>query len=115
MKQFGGKITQENIKRYEESDHWKNGKFANLEKTLMNISFKHIPNLLYKQFIENKGRKPNQGIPIKPFQKEAFLSPSENIKFIWYGHSVVLMNINQQIILFDPMFGSNAAPISHFP
>ena len=37
------------------------------------------------------------------------------MKFIWYGHSVVLLRVANKTILIDPMFGTNAVPISPFP
>ena len=40
--------------------------------------------------------------------------PSNETKFIWYGHSALLMRMNHQTILIDPMLGPNAAPISPF-
>lgn len=41
----------------------------------------------------------------------AFRSPSESVKFIWLGHSTLLFNVDNQIILVDPVF-HNAAPFS---
>ena len=43
-----------------------------------------------------------------------FLSPNENSRFAWYGHSVVLMRMNNKTLLIDPMLGSNASPIAPF-
>ena len=36
------------------------------------------------------------------------------MKAIWYGHSAMLMRLNDKNILIDPMFGSDAAPIAPF-
>ncbi len=113
--QFGSKVTAEHEKRYAKSTHWDRNKFVNLEETKMDISFQTIPKLLYKQFCERKGREPNTTLNILPFDKEKFLAPSEKAKHIWYGHSVILMRMNNKTILIDPMFGSNAAPISPMP
>ncbi|GGG41886.1 MBL fold metallo-hydrolase [Christiangramia forsetii] len=112
--QFGAKPTNQDLKKYSSSDNWDGNKFINLEKTGMNISFQDIPKLLYKQFCEKKGREPKIPIPVAEFKRKDFLAPSDNAKFIWYGHSVILMRIKGQTMLIDPMFGSNAAPISPF-
>lgn len=113
-KQFGGKATRELEKRYSQSPHWQNGKFMNLEETTMDISFQSMPKLLYKQFFESKGRMPKTPIPVIPFDEQAFLAPSDTTKFIWYGHSVLLMRMNGKTILIDPMLGPNASPIAPF-
>ena len=113
--QFGAKPTKAEIEKYSRSRHWKDDKFLNLEETSMDINIQDIPKLLYKQFIEKKGREPSNSIPIVPFDKDNFLEASETSKFIWYGHSVILMRMNGLTILIDPMFGHNAAPISPFP
>ncbi len=114
-KQFGGKITPALEHRYANSKHWDGTKFINLEETKMDISFQNIPKLVYKQFCERKGREPKSPLPIIPFDKRTFLASSANAKFVWYGHSVVLMRIHNKTILIDPMLGPNAAPISPVP
>lgn len=114
-KQFGGKATKKLANRYSKSRQWSDKKFMNIEETNMDISLLQIPKLLYKQFFEKSGREPKQKLSVLPFDKEAFLSPSDKMKFIWYGHSVVLMRIANKTVLIDPMLGSNAAPISPFP
>ena len=114
IKQFGGKLTKELIERYSQSPNWKNGKFENLEDTNMSISLASMPKLLYKQFFENKGRMPETPISVIPFNKQEFLKPSDKAKFIWYGHSAILMRMNNKTILIDPMLGPDAAPIAPF-
>jgi L-ascorbate metabolism protein UlaG (beta-lactamase superfamily) len=114
-KQFGAKVTKDLEKRYSESPQWDGKRFSNLEETGMDISPFQIPKLLYKQFFEKGGREPGAKLPILPFDREAFLAPSNKMKFIWYGHSVLLLRILGKTILIDPMLGDNAAPISPFP
>ena len=58
--QFGAKITEENIKEYNSSSNWKNGTFVNIEETGMSMPLKKIPKLIYKQFIEKKGKAPKK-------------------------------------------------------
>ena len=114
MKQFGGKVTKTLSERYAKSPNWKNGKFENLAETTMGISIQSMPKLLYKQFFEKRDRFPAKSLPVKPFNKEEFLAPSEKAKFIWYGHSVLLIRMNNKTILIDPMLGPDAAPIAPF-
>lgn len=113
-KQFGGKITKTHIEKYSKSKNWDGKKFLNLEETKLEFNFHSIPKLLYKQFCQKEEREPKTKLPIIAFDNASFFSPSENVKFIWYGHSVVLLRVKNKTILIDPMLGGNAAPISPF-
>ncbi len=112
--QFGAGAKKNDIKKYAQSPNWSVTKFINLEETRMEIGFQNLPKLLYKHFCKKEGREPTVQLPVIPFDKNAFLAPSDNTTFIWYGHSVVLMRMNEKVILIDPMLGNNAAPIAPF-
>ncbi len=112
FKQFGGKLTKELKNRYSKSTHWRDGKFQNLEETGMDIGITDVPGLLLKQFRPTGQQQPNAPLPIEIFDKTAFLAPSKEPKFIWYGHGVYLMRINELTILLDPMLGDDSAPIA---
>lgn len=57
-------------------------------------------------------KRPKEKLPeIKPDLK-FFLEKSDSIKFIWFGHSTFLLNMNGKLLLFDPVFSSSAAPFS---
>lgn len=114
-KQFGGKVSKTLEGRYSQSEQWDGKKFVNLEETGMSIGPLQLPKLLYKQFFEKNGREPKESLPIRSLDKKAFLKPSDQMKFIWYGHSVVLLRVANKTILIDPMLGPNAGPISPFP
>jgi len=113
-KQFGGKVTEADVLNYSRSKHWDGNKFNNLEETVMDIPFKAMPKLLYTQIFKRKKRRPLENIKVVPFDAAAFLAPSEHMKFIWYGHSALLMRLNDKTILIDPMLGPDAAPIAPF-
>ena len=112
FKQFGGSVTQKLRNQYEQSVNWRNGSFQNLEKTAVAGSLKNLPGIIYKQLTQREGREPKQQLPIQPFDKNDFLSPSSTTKMIWYGHSVVLMRMNDKTILIDPMLGPDTTPIA---
>ncbi|WP_053975469.1 MBL fold metallo-hydrolase [Mangrovimonas xylaniphaga] len=114
-KHYGAKPTNDHITQYAKSPNWNNDKFQNLEETIMSISIQNLPKLLYKQFFKKQDREPKTHLPIETFNKEQFLSPSENTKFIWYGHSVILLRMQNKTLLIDPMLGPDAAPIAPFP
>jgi len=110
LKEFGGRITEKRLETYKKSPNWRNGKFQNLEKTAISFSLQRLPEFIYKQICEGKGRYPAKAITLSPFNKEKFLSPAPRAKFIWFGHSAVVIRTNQKTILIDPMLGPNAAP-----
>ncbi|NLR91155.1 MULTISPECIES: MBL fold metallo-hydrolase [Flammeovirga] len=109
--QFGGKFTEEEKEKLEKSPNWKDDKFENLEETMMNINIRNIPGLLKKQLTNRAGRAPKNNLCILPFNPEVYNQELDNPKCIWYGHSVLLLQLNGKNILIDPMLGSNASPI----
>ena len=112
LKQFGGRITPELIKRYEQSPNWKDGCFQNLEETTMDIGIAEMPGMLWKMFFGKGNAVPDQNLPVEAFDKLAFLAPDDSMKYIWYGHGVYLLRISGKTILIDPMLGPDAAPIA---
>ncbi|MBN3582034.1 MBL fold metallo-hydrolase [Algoriphagus aestuarii] len=113
-KQFGGKFTKKEEEKFRKISNWDGEKFLNLEPTSMDFSFQSLPKFLYKQFCEKEGREPKQKLHILPFDREAFLAPSVQAKFIWYGHSALLIRMGGKTILIDPMLGPDASPIAPF-
>jgi len=112
FKQFGGKVTKELKAEYSKSTNWKDGSFQNLEKTKFDVAPSKIPSIIYKQISQRKNQTPNQPLPILPFNKKEFLEDAQQAKFIWYGHSVVLMQMNGKTLLIDPMLGPDTSPIA---
>lgn len=79
-----------------------------LEKMRENQNFFSI--LLRFLFGGDKHQKPSVKLPeVKPDFAE-FLKPDRNIKFIWFGHSTFLVNLEGTILFFDPVFSESAAP-----
>lgn len=113
-KQFGAKPSKIEVEKYSKSPSWNGKIFENLEKTNMEFSLSKMPQFLRKQFCDKKDREPLKPLPILAFDKKEFESGNHLMKAIWYGHSAILMRLNQKNILIDPMFGSDAAPIAPF-
>lgn len=112
-KQFGAKLTKQQIGEYESSPNWKHGEFQNLECTPMEFSLRDMPRMLYKQFTPSQNKTPKS--PLKVLKLKSDFNEGMETKMVWYGHSVMLIRMNGMNILIDPMFGPNAAPISPFP
>lgn len=111
-KQFGGKITAQWKEGYQKSPNWKGSSFKNLVHTQTGASWRQLPGILCKQIKGHKEGNPKTALPVTKLNKEEFLQPSASAKFVWYGHSTLLMRLNGKTILIDPMLGSDASPIA---
>lgn len=107
---FGGKPTQKELADLKASPHWKKGKFYNLSKTTMDVNLSTIPKLLAESIKGRKIRNPKVAIPLSSFDPLAF-KRNAHPKFVWYGHSTLLLQLDQKNILIDPMFGEDASPV----
>jgi len=108
--QFGASLTKEEKTELKKSQHWKKGRFQNLEKTSMDITLSSIPGLIRENIKGKKNRNPGQDIPIYPFDADLF-GKDGTPKFIWYGHAVLLLQLSDINLLIDPMFGPDASPV----
>ncbi|WKK64599.1 MBL fold metallo-hydrolase [Lutimonas zeaxanthinifaciens] len=108
--QFGGKITSSEKRRLRASKNWKGGKFLNLQKTTMELKISGIPGLIKESSRAKKTQNPKSNLKILPFIKKDFQKDGVP-KFVWYGHSVLLLQIHNRNLLIDPMFGPDASPV----
>ena len=68
---------------------------------------KQTPNFLFHNFeAEPEVTLPEEKNP----DLETFTAPSDDLKFIWLGHSTILLSLDNKTILFDPIFSDHAAP-----
>lgn len=111
-RQFGGKVRQKHKEKYRQSPHWDGKKFQNLAVTTMDVNLKTIPRLLIRQMNGRTLRGPKRRIPVVPFDAGRFTKGDLKPKFVWYGHSALLLQLNGKNLLIDPMFGSDASPIA---
>ncbi|MBT8221507.1 MAG: MBL fold metallo-hydrolase [Bacteroidia bacterium] len=112
FKQFGGKITSELLAYYQKSKYWNGTGFQNLEYIDQGAIALKMPAIIYKQLTNKRGREPKFPLPVQPFDYAAFMKPSSETKLIWYGHSAVLLRMNNMTILIDPMLGPDTTPIA---
>ena len=74
---------------------------------------KPIKNLKNNWFFSPNETRPKIFLPEKKnLVNDEFVESSNNIKFIWLGHSSILLSINNKIILIDPVFSSSASPFN---
>lgn len=111
-KQFGGKVTKHWLSQYETSPHWRDGMFRNLMPTQTAINWRQLPGILCKQIKGHPKGYPAKDLPVETFDQKKFLDTSPETKFVWYGHSAILMRIGGLTVFIDPMLGPDASPIA---
>lgn len=72
------------------------------------IDWQTLKNVFWKQ----ENAKPKAKLPEITPNLTAFLQPAAHTKLIWLGHSSFLINMQQTIILLDPIFSNSAAPVN---
>ncbi|MGD9993618.1 MAG: MBL fold metallo-hydrolase [Salinivirgaceae bacterium] len=90
---------------------YKNGQFQNQEETPM-MTGEDSRFKIMRQFF---GKIPN-GVPDKiistyPFNKAQFNETDQQVEYVWFGHSTLLINFKGIKILTDPVFSKNASPV----
>ena len=109
---FGGSVTDAHKEQYAKSKQWKKDRFRNLSRTKIDINPRNLPGLIKGQLINTKVRTPQKPIEVQRFDREIFEQHKNTPKFTWFGHSVLLLQIDGKNFLIDPMFGSDASPIA---
>jgi L-ascorbate metabolism protein UlaG (beta-lactamase superfamily) len=108
--QFGGTDTSEAIARFVHSNNFKDSKFVNQSFTQ---TFPGLSDLgkVYKAVTKKVANtSPNQPIKVDKVSPQEFAKVSTETKFIWFGHSTFLIEIQGKRILLDPMLSQVPAP-----
>lgn len=108
---FGAKKKNINLERLMASPNFKEGKFQNLEPTVMMTGEGGYWSTMKKFFKGVKNDKPSTSIQSLLFNKNKFSSSENHITYTWFGHSTVLIKINDKVIITDPVFSKAASPV----
>jgi len=107
--QFGGKIAGQDYEKIKDSKNFKNSKFRNIQKTdLMN--YKELTSI--HQYFSRGDKAPKFIIPIEKIKFVKNQELDTSVKFTWFGHSALLLEVNNKKIFLDPMLGNISSPIS---
>ncbi|WP_396587461.1 MBL fold metallo-hydrolase [Bermanella sp. R86510] len=96
----------------QQSDHFKDGKFVNLEPFEKDYGVGRTFSIIKKfWFTHFPHTEPERPVPIKTLSKQDLLN-APNGSVYRLGHSTVLFKLAGQFIITDPMFGERASPFS---
>ncbi|MEL0146056.1 MAG: MBL fold metallo-hydrolase, partial [Schleiferiaceae bacterium] len=107
--QMGGKHSQEDKIRYQESGHYVDGKFMNLVETTMDFTFSSSIDLMKAYIKGNPKSKPDHDLPVLDADSTEIAKNSAE-RLIWFGHSAFLLHMDGKNILIDPMLGQHPSP-----
>lgn len=111
-KHFGGKISPNDLTRYQQSPNWSAGAFRNPGGVIVAPGFSRLPRIVYRQMKSRRQAAPATPLPVVPFDREQWRRAGDKAQFAWYGHSALLLKLKGKNLLIDPMLGPDASPIA---
>lgn len=108
--QLGGTPAGSRLDRIKQSPHYKKGIFLNPVKTDMRFPFKSFIRAIYKTIFRSKDQAPQVPLQTIAFNKQEWeVIPDTETAIAWFGHSSVLIKIDGQTILCDPVFSERVS------
>ncbi len=101
-----GKLKQ----KIEQSPHYENGSFKNLNHTPTLTKGVGYGEVLYEYFFSANPKEPTQPLPSVKTDLKA-LNADENV-LIWMGHSTYFIQLDGKKVLVDPVLSGYASPVS---
>lgn len=105
----------ENIKKSAHYSH-EDKRFINLpfHNKVQPMGFMDTLGIMKTMLLDKDTRSPVQKLEEQKPDMEKFLSPADHSKFIWLGHSTLLLNLDGKILLIDPVFSDYAFSLDIF-
>lgn len=108
--QFGGKVSDEELKRIQNSPNYKKGQFQNLNFTPQLTSDASMLKVM-KDFFFNKDKRNIPSSVLPSVKTNLFeLAPTDDV-LVWFGHSSYFMQLNGRTFLVDPVLSGHASPV----
>lgn len=109
--QIGGVVDENRQTSYTTSDNYRNSRFLNSVETDMTMP---PINALWEAMTGSDKKDPNHIITSSEFNKSDFnkANSDSTYKVSWFGHSSVLLQIDQQNFLIDPVFSKRVSMFS---
>ncbi|MEG3641291.1 MBL fold metallo-hydrolase [Magnetococcus sp. PR-3] len=95
------------------TSRYEDGQFMNTIPTPQGLEKGHFWSTLYQWIFTRPGRPPTQPIPV---HKLSTLKVDDGRSHItWMGHSTLLLEMDGQTVLMDPVFSNHASPFAWLP
>lgn len=104
---IGGYPSKEKQNKLKQSSQFLNGKFVNQIPTSTNVGIVDRITFLMKSIKGRPNKRPRAPLPSKALDPLLFESDHKQAKFVWFGHSVAMVEVDGKILLLDPMLGSS--------
>lgn len=113
LRSFGGKFEGDRWARMVASPLFKEGTFAN-DPFVPMMKPGTYAEVLKRQLWGTEVRRPLGSIPVIHSTKASFASPPPaGMSVAWLGHASVLLEIDGQRVLIDPVFAPRVSPFTH--
>ncbi len=93
-------------------DNFSNGRFVNAEPTTVMKPGKNWDSIYQFMFKGHRHRIPDRPLPVMGMDGFAHQPPADGLRFVWLGHSSVLMELDGKRVLIDPVFSERASIFS---
>ena len=101
---FGARATGDRLERMRASPQWKDGAFTNA----LPRETGHLGKMLAKGFTSVEGETPAHPPPVVHARFDDERAPG--LWVTWLGHSTMLLEVDGQRLLIDPVWGSASRP-----
>lgn len=108
--QFGGKSTKAQLEEYAKSDNFRDGSFANIGDVKSEMSSSDMLKAIGGMFKTIQNARPKPPLTTQQIDSANIANYAAATRFVWFGHSAFLIQINGKNILLDPMLGNVPAP-----
>lgn len=110
--QFGNPPNGDALLRIENSENYQKDHFKNGVDTKLEMGFKLMIQTL-REYMQAENTAPESPIQVHGRPETSNHSP-EGTFITWYGHSTILLEIDNKKLLIDPMLGKASAPVPFF-
>lgn len=107
---FGASPEGERLKTIEQSPHYSNGEFYNIEPTTVLIEGESKWGIMWDNMVNpGENLSPEQKVPTKKTDLRQL--PANEDSVVWLGHSSYFLKLSTLNILLDPVMSDYASPI----
>ena len=110
---IGGNPEGKHLNRIEKSPQYdaSEQQFQNPTATPLYTGKRSWFEMIIDFYLNGEERRPEKKLPEDRSSLSALATKSNEVRFIWFGHSTILLEIDGKRILIDPIFSNYASPI----